>query len=350
MTRAFVFLVVVAALVGPLLAQSKPANSRDMSYLTTYPAAPLPSLDPKLKARLEAGANVRDLMEYPPVEGRAEFERRAAADPKLRETVASAVDRTIPGPAGKIPVRVYTPEGKGPFPVLLFYHGGGWVLGSINTHDEVPRSICHRSGAVVVSVDYRLAPEHKFPAPLDDCYAALTWVAEHAAEIGGDPGRLAVGGDSAGGNLAAAVAIKARDERGPKISLQALLYPVINHNFDTASYHQMTTGFGLTREGMQAFWRDYLAQPADGANPLASPLQAKDLAGLPPALIITAHFDVLRDEGEAYAARLAQAGVPVVCTRYTAMNHGFIRQAASYDDGRKALDQIAGALREAFGK
>ncbi|MDX1947150.1 MAG: alpha/beta hydrolase [Pirellulaceae bacterium] len=320
-----------------------------MHDFPTYPAAPLPVLDPQLKARLAAGGMLRDLMDYPPVEGRAEFERRAAADPKLSEPVASAVDRTVPGPAGEIPVRVYAPHGNGPFPVLLFYHGGGWVLGSINTHDEVPRSICHRAGVIVVSVDYRLAPEHRFPAPLDDCYAALVWAAEHAAEIGGDPRRLAVGGDSAGGNLAAAVAIRARDERGPRVLLQVLIYPVTNYNFDSASYHQMSTGFGLTRAGMQAFWRDYLRDPAEGLHPLASPLQAGNLAGLPPALVITAHFDVLRDEGEAYAARLAQAGVPVTCTRYTAMNHGFLRQAASYEDGRQAHEQIAAALREALG-
>jgi acetyl esterase len=297
---------------------------------------------------LEAGAKLPDLNVMPPVEGRAEFEKRAAADPRLCEEVASVSDRTIPGPAGKIPVRIYTPQGTGPFPVVLFFHGGGWVLGSINTHDEVPRSICHRSGSVVVSVDYRLAPEHKFPAALDDCYAALVWASEHAAEIDGDGKRIALAGDSAGGNLVAAVSQKARDQKGPKIALQILIYPVINHNLDTASYHQMSRGYGLTRSAMQRFWIDYLAKPADGASPYVSPIRAECLAGLPPALILSAHWDVLRDEGEAYAAALAQAGVPVECTRYLTMNHGFIRQAASFEEGRKAHDQMAAALKAAF--
>jgi acetyl esterase len=198
-------------------------------------------------------------------------------------------------------------------------------------------------------VDYRRAPEHKFPAGLEDCAAAARWCAERAAEVGGDGARLAIAGDSAGGNLAAALALAFRDRGGPALALQVLIYPVTNYQFDTASYHQYATGYGLTRESMWYFWKCYLSSPTDGGNPYASPLLAKDLRGLPPALVLTASYDVLRDEGEAYAARLAQAGVPVRCTRYLELNHGFAQLAAVSDSAKRGLQEIADALRNAWG-
>jgi acetyl esterase len=197
-------------------------------------------------------------------------------------------------------------------------------------------------------VGYRRAPEHKFPAALEDFAAALRWLAAHAGELNGDGTRLAVAGDSAGGNLAAAVCLLARDRGGPPIASQVLIYPVTNHGFDTASYHQYATGYGLTRDVMIWFWDQYLSGPADGGSAFASPLRATDLSALPPALVITAAYDVLRDDGEAYAARLAQAGVPVHCTRYLRMNHGFITLAAVLADAGRALDEVAEALRAAF--
>jgi acetyl esterase len=234
--------------------------------------------------------------------------------------------------------------------MLIFIHGGGWLVGSLDSVDDVCRSFCSRGGVVVVSVDYRLTPEHKFPAALEDCFAVLEWCGKNGAEIGGDPKRLAVAGDSAGGNLSAATALYARDKSGPPLALQVLIYPVTNHHFDTTSYHQFATGYGLTRQAMMYYWQIYLAKPEDGRSPYASPLQAKDLKGLPPALILTAQYDVLRDDGEAYAIRLHQAGVPVECTRYQTLNHGFIRNGAGNADAKRGVQQVADALKKAFAK
>lgn len=200
----------------------------------------------------------------------------------------------------------------------------------------------------MVSVDYALAPEHKFPAPVEDCYAAAKWVAENANAIGGDPTRIAVGGDSAGGNLAAVVAIMARDRGTPPLVYQLLVYPVINFAFDTQSYRECADSYGLTKDDMAWFWNLYLPSEADGHNPYASPLRAQDLRGLPPALVITAEFDPLRDEGEAYAARLREAGVPAVCTRYNGMIHAFL--SMPFDQGKKARQEAAAGLRSAFAK
>lgn len=318
-----------------------------MDYLTTFPTmAPVP-LDAKVAADLRARASAMPIYQMPIAEGRAAYETLTATAKKLNEPVAGVEDQAVPGLGGAVPVRVYTPPGKAPFPVLLYIHGGGWVIGSRDSHDDLCRSLCHRSDAVVVSVDYRRAPEHKFPAALEDCYAALRWCATHASGAGGRV-RLAVAGDSAGGNLSAAVALYARDQSGPPITLQVLIYPATNHGFDTASYHECAEGFGLMRAGMIHYWNCYLARPEDGHNLYASPLQAADLRGLPPALIQTAHFDVLRDDGEAYAARLHRAGVPVRCTRYLAMNHGFVQFGGVYEHGRSAVQEIADALRAAF--
>ena len=265
------------------------------------------------------------------------------------EPVAKVEDRDLPGPDGAIPVRIYNPAGSGPFPVLVFFHGGGWVVCDIDTHDPVCRSLARAAECIVVSVDYRLAPEHKFPAAANDCYAATQWVMNNATLINGDPDRVAVGGDSAGGNLAAVVALMARDRGGPALVFQLLVYPVTDYYTPgTPSYQQNADGYFLTRDDMVWFWNHYLNGEADVANPYACPLRAASLAGLPSALVITAEFDPLRDEGEMYAARLRESGVAAKLVRYDGMIHGFFSMAGVLDQGKKALALAAAQLRTAF--
>jgi acetyl esterase len=257
-------------------------------------------------------------------------------------------DRTIPGPAGDIPVRVYTPAGDGPKPVILYFHGGGWVIGDLDVCDNPVRRIANTTGAVVVSVDYRLAPEHFYPAAFDDSYAATVWVAEHAAELGGDPERIATCGDSAGGNLAAAIAIAARDRQGPRLAAQLLLYPVTDFDFTTGSYEENGEGYLLTRGSMQWFWAHYLGPQELGKDPFACPARADNLVGLPPAFIATAEFDPLRDEGEAYAANLRTAGVDVTAKRYDGMVHGFAWTLGATPSGAVLIDDLAAAFGAAL--
>ncbi len=263
------------------------------------------------------------------------------------EEVGKMENRKIPGPAGEIPVRIYTPAGSGPFPLLVFYHGGGWVIGDLNSHDSACRQLTNRARCVTVAVDYRLAPENKFPAAAEDCYAATVWAADHARELGADPSRLAVGGDSAGGNLSAVVSIMARDKGKPAIKFQLLIYPATDGALDTYS-HQTFKDYFLTDKAVQYFWSHYVRGEADRKDPIASPALAKSHAGLPPALIITAEFDPLRDEGEAYGEKLRAAGVPVTVTRYDGMIHGFFTMTGVLDQGKKAVEQASEALRKVF--
>lgn len=314
---------------------------------STFPPTPAVTLDPLVAADLQARVGLTPFYQMPLREGRAAFDALMASASKLNEPIAGVQDDAVAGPGGMIPIRIYRPAGTPPFPVLLYIHGGGWVIGSLDSHDDLCRSLCHRSGSVVVSVDYRRAPEARYPAALEDCYAVLNWCAKGAGTLG-DRTRLAVAGDSAGGNLSAALSLYARDQGGPPLRLQVLIYPVTNHAFDTASYHEAAEGYGLMRVAMVHYWNCYLAKADDGGKPYASPLRAPSLEGLPPALIQTAHFDVLRDEGEAYAARLRRAGVAVHCTRYLTMNHGFVQFGARYEPGRVAVQEIADSLREAF--
>jgi len=270
--------------------------------------------------------------------------------PTPLDPVASVEDRKIPGPGGDIPVRIYRPEGgSGVLPVLMYFHGGGWVIGDLESHDVSCRTLCKNSGAVVIATDYRLAPESKYPAAADDCYAAVQWVAANAGALGVDARRIAVGGDSAGGNLAAVVCQMARDTGGPRICFQMLIYPVTDHSYGTRSYHDNANGYLLTELSMRWFWGHYLNNEIEGMEPYASPMRAKSLAGLPPALVQTAEFDPLRDEGEAYAAALKAAGVPVQCTRYDGLIHGYFGMHNAIDAAMRAHGEAAAALKAAFG-
>ena len=251
--------------------------------------------------------------------------------------------------AGGVPARIYRPIGSGPFPVVMMFHGGGWVIGDLDTADCQSREVCAGAGAVVISVDYRLAPEHRFPAAAEDCYSAVLWAADNASAYDGDTSSLAVAGDSAGGNLAAVVAQMARDRRGPAIAFQLLVYPVTDGiDFGRASYRDNAEGYLLTAEAMHWFWDHYAPTPDDRRHPYASPLLADDLSGLPPTLVMTAEYDPLRDEGEDYARALARAGVDARFVRYDGFIHGFFAHTRTIDDTREAMSDACAALRAAF--
>ena len=276
----------------------------------------------------------------------AEFARAGAA---LAEPVSEVVDRTIPGPAGEIPVRVYRPGPEVPLPALVWFHGGGWTIGSLDTHDNTCRALANAVACVVVSVDYRLAPEHKFPCAVDDALAATRWVAEHAADLGVDPARLGVAGDSAGGNLAAVVSLLARDAGTPNLAFQLLVYPVTDYEFESESMTANATGYFLELESMRWFYRQYLNDETDGDDWRFSPIRAADLAGAPPAFVLTAEFDPLRDQGEAYARRLEAAGVPVEVRRYDGVFHGFFGMREVIEPAQEAFDDVTKAVRMALG-
>jgi acetyl esterase len=274
----------------------------------------------------------------------------ATANPAFpKHPVHEVADRTIPGPAGTIPVRVFRPSAATGLPVILWFHGGGWVTGNLDTHDQLGRLLADRSGAVVVSVDYRLAPEAKFPAAADDCLAAYEWALEHADEVGGDATRIAIGGDSAGGNLAAVVALDARDRGLPQPKLQLLVYPVTDYEFDSAAMIDNAKGYFLEAEGMRWFWEHYARTAADYDDPRFSPLRASDVSGLARAVVITAEFDPLRDQGEAYGKRLRDANVPTDIVRADGLIHGFFGMHEFMPPGRAAWDVSVAALRSSFG-
>jgi acetyl esterase len=259
-------------------------------------------------------------------------------------------DRVVNVGGVKLPVRIYTPDANGPLPILVFFHGGGWVVGDLESHDGTCRALANGAGCIVIAVDYRLAPEHKFPAAADDCYGATKWAALNAASFGGDPTRIAVGGDSAGGNLAAVVAQMATDRGAPTIKYQLLIYPVTNYSYDTASYKNNGEGYLLTKGSMQWFWNHYLNNPNDGENPYASPLRGQRLSNLPPAWVLTAEFDPLCDEGAAYAKKMKDAGVAVEYTDYKGMIHGFFSLGHMFDQGKKAVAEACSKLKAAFAK
>jgi acetyl esterase len=286
-----------------------------------------------------------------PKEARQLFrETRPASTPQPPE-IGSVRNLPAEGPAGVIPLRVYRPKGVAEttaLPVLVFFHGGGWVIGDLDTHDVLCRQLTAEAGISVVSVDYRLAPEHKFPAAADDAWAATRWVVAHARDLRVDPTRVAVGGDSAGGNLAAVVALEARDAGAPVLALQVLLYPVTDVGAESQSYSDLADGYMLTRDGMRWFTAHYLAKPEDATDWRVSPLRAPSLAGVAPALVITAGYDPLRDEGDTYARRLRDAGVAVDHACFGGMLHGFAPMGRLIASGNRAVTFIAGSLRQAL--
>ena len=274
---------------------------------------------------------------------RAELEQRGDPEP-----VAEVVDGSVPGPAGRIPIRVYRPQSVQRLPALVYFFGGGWVTGSLDTADGVCRRLANSTPCAVVAVSYRRAPEHRFPAAVEDCDAAMRWVAEHGTELGVDPQRLAVGGASSGGNLAAACAQLAHERGAPILRFQLLVYPPLDYRADTPSIREAVDPVFFDRDDLAWCWAHYLTCDSDGASPLASPLRARSLGGLPPALVITAELDPLRDEGELYAARLAAAGVRTDLVRFQGMVHGFYSMNGVLDAAEQAQAVTAAALRRAL--
>ncbi|MBO0745450.1 MAG: alpha/beta hydrolase [Candidatus Dormibacteraeota bacterium] len=298
------------------------------------------SHDPQVEAYLirQAEASLPGYSELTPVQARAQNEAGVAAVAGPPTPVASVLDDTIAG----VPVRRYDPRPDAHLPTLVYTHGGGWVIGSLDSHDSTCRGLAARTPCRVVAVDYRLAPEHPFPEGLEDAWAVLRAVAAQ------EPGPVAVGGDSSGGNLAAVLAIRARDA-GIPLALQVLIYPVTDADLTTRSYREYATGHGMTSDDMEWFWRHYMGD-RDRFHPEASPLRQPSLAGVAPAFVELSEYDVLHDEGLAYADRLKEAGVPVEVVDQRGMLHGFIRQAGVFDRTRVAWDEIAAALRRAWGE
>ncbi len=309
-------------------------------------------LDPQIEALLDAArkANLPELWQLTPQQARAEYLRRTNRL-KADVEIYRSEDRDIDSPAGRLPIRIYTPRELAPneeLPVLVWYHGGGYVIGDLDTHDSACRALANEADCIVVAVDYRLAPEHKFPAAVDDCHAALKWAARNADKIHADAARIAVGGDSAGGNLATVVSILARNDGLPKICFQLLVYPVTAPEPETKSHHAFAEGYLLTRKTITWFFTHYLRSPKDTKDFRYAPLEADDLSSLPPALIIVAGFDPLRDEGVEYAEALIHAGNRVRLSNYQGMVHGFFLMGGMVDESRRAVSESAAMLRDAF--
>jgi acetyl esterase len=304
-----------------------------------------PEVEALRRHRIAAGRRpVRELSATEAREAeRAELDGRGEPEP-----VAEVLDESVPGPAGPIPIRVYRPQSGRLLPALVYFFGGGWVTGSLDTGDRVCRRLANSTPCAVVAVSYRRAPEHRFPAAVEDCDAAARWVAEHGEQLGVDAERLAVGGVSAGGNLAAACAQLAHERGAPSLRLQFLVYPPLDYRADTPSMREMVDPVFFDHDDLAWCWAHYLAHDSDGESPLASPLRAPDVRGLPPALVITAELDPLRDEGELYADRLAAAGVPTELVRFEGMVHGFYSMNGVLGAAEQAQAVTAAALRRAF--
>jgi acetyl esterase len=282
-------------------------------------------------------------------QARAADRAAIAAGTGETEQVGVVKDVTLPGPSGsELRARLYRPGRGEDLPILVYYFGGGWSLGTLDTGDGVCRMLTNAAECVTISVEYRLAPEHRFPAAVEDCYAGAAWAVAHADDLGADATRLAVAGDSSGGNLAAAVALLARERGGPAITHQLLVYPNTDYQADTPSMREANDEYFFNPASVRWYWGMYLATQEDGANPLASPLRAEDLSGLPAATVITAEYDPLRDEAEAYATRLRMAGVPAEVVRYDGMMHGFFTMTGVLETARVAVLTAADRLRGAF--
>ncbi|MBV9827192.1 MAG: alpha/beta hydrolase [Alphaproteobacteria bacterium] len=311
----------------------------------------MPALHPQIERVLKiiADSGQKPIESLTPAAARTQMEETARSRKAEPLPTARIENRTIPGLAGPIPVRFYWPNASGTLPAIAYYHGGGHVIGSLDTHDLIARNLCSLSEAVVMSVDYRMGPEDKFPAAVDDSFAALQWLHANAASLGADPQRLGVHGDSAGANLAAVVALMARDAGGLALRLQSLVYPIADYGLVTDSFTKYATGYGvLTREAMVWFQGHYLRSPADAEDWRASPIKAKSLAGVAPAVIVTAECDVLHDDGEHYAEALRRAGVAVEYREFPGMIHAFFGMVPAVDDALNAQRLVATAFRRAF--
>jgi acetyl esterase len=314
----------------------------------------MPSLHPQIQQVLKvmAEANLRPIEAMTPAEAREQMEATARARKAEPLPVARVEERMIPGPAGPIRLRLYWPKESDPgarVPTIVYYHGGGHVIGSLDTHDFVARNLCAGAAALVASVDYRMGPEHKFPAAVEDSFAALEWVHSNAAGLGADPDRIGVHGDSAGANLAAVVALMARDAGRPRLRLQSLVYPFSDYTMSTPSYDKFASGYGiLTREAMVWFQKHYLRSPEDAADWRASPIKAPNLSGATPAIVVTAECDVLHDDGARYAEALRRAGVAVEYREFAGMIHGFFGMVPIIDDAMNAQRVVAAAFKKTF--
>lgn len=304
------------------------------------------TLHPKLQEMVDAGAALPAMHTLPVDVVRKGAAARYLAVPKV--DVALVEDRLIPGPRGPVPIRIYRPDMEPGRPVALFFHGSGFVICSVETHDGLARQLCRRGGMIVVSVDYALAPENPFPAGPDDSLAATRWVMENASSFGGDPGRIALTGDSAGGTMAIVTALRLREAGLPMPRAMFLMYPVTEHHAaGMPSYAERGAGCGLTREGMEWFWGHYLPDASLAVHPHVAPNRERDLSGLPPAYVITAEYDPLRDEGKVFADGLAAAGVPAQHVRYGDANHGFMSWVGLIDRADEALQAGCDWLRGA---
>lgn len=344
--------VLLSVLGGPARASSArvgrkpPSDQEGQNQAAKRSESPTPA-DPQVKAVLDklAAAGLARPTTVADVRKAYLFYPKLSGSP---EHVFRVEDRQIPGPAGNIPVRIYTPSSAGGLPILVFFHGGGFVAGSLESHDTPLRSVANRCECLVVSVAYRLAPENKYPAAPEDAYAATKWVAEHGVEIGGDPHRIAVGGDGAGGNLAAVVTLMARARGNPHLTFQLLIYPMVDATISRPGWWTESSAPIVTVEAKNEILGVYLPITGELRDPLVSPLFAENFKNLPPALVITDEDDPMRDEGEEYAGRLTQDGVPAKVSRYPGMIHGFFLMAGELDAGKKCIEEAASALRNAL--
>ena len=306
-------------------------------------------IHPQLQGLLNqlASADYPDQTKVTPPEAREITDDRAKRFYGPYDEVASVHDITIPASPFPITARVYKPEGRGPFPILVYYHGGGWVLGSLDSHDRGVRGLTRAAGCVSISVEYRLAPEHPFPAAAEDCTMALKWIVKNASKFEGDPRRVAVGGDSAGGNLAAVVALEARDG-GPALSFQLLIYPVVDSDLTRKSYQEFADAPMLPGHRMKYFWDQYVPSVVDRKNWRCAPLHAADHSGLPPALVIAAGIDPLVDEGKDYLKKLSASGVETNYKLFPQMTHAFFQAPGLLDDARTASNEAGKHLRRVF--